>query len=565
MKLPALVLAATLLTPMLHAQAPPPPPPPPSGSASAGGTIPMAEPTGPLPSFLIADVHSSKYSPYPNMHGGQIFGDRYILHDANMVDLIHTAYGLDANNIQGGPSWLERDRFEIIAKVPPHTTAVQARLMLRQLLTDRFQLVTHTGMKPMPAWAITVKDASRMKEAANPGSMNCKNDNPPPAPGSGPPHTISLTCTSARMEWFTNLVRGWLGTNDTVIDKTNLTGQYDIHFTATPAQLIPQAGADAIPVQVALEKDLGLQLTHDVAPRQVLLVDSVLRKPTPNSPNLAKELPQPPPPEFEVATIKPSDPNGPQGANGNIEGGQVKVRNFTLKILIPIAWDLNEGDDNAIANAPKWFDTDKFDIVAKVAPEAVAASTGTEQFGQSVDIDDLRRALQKLILDRFQMKVHMEDRPIDSYRLIAVGPKMKAADPSVRTSCKEGPGPDGKDPRITNPALNRLLTCTNISMDELSDELQRLANGYIHNPIENATGLKGGYDFTLSFSAAGTANAASAAAAASPNGSPAASDPNGAITLQDAVQHQLGLKLEKVKRPLPVLVIDAATEKPLDN
>jgi len=92
------------------------------------------------------------------------------------------------------------------------------------------------------------------------------------------------------------------------------------------------------------------------------------------------------------------------------------------------------------------------------------------------------------------------------------------------------------------------------------------------------TGLEGGYDFTLSFSAAGLLQSggpgrggeqAGPAAPAAPNapagGVAGASDPNGALSLFDAMNKQLGLKLEMQKRPMPVLVIDHVEEKPTDN
>ena len=61
--------------------------------------------------------------------------------------------------------------------------------------------------------------------------------------------------------------------------------------------------------------------------------------------------------------------------------------------------------------------------------------------------------LQALLEDRFKLQVHMEDRAVWAYTLIAVNPKLRKADPLSRTRCKEGPGPDGKDPRTANPVL----------------------------------------------------------------------------------------------------------------
>ena len=174
--------------------------------------------------------------------------------------------------------------------------------------------------------------------------------------------------------------------------------------------------------------------------------------------------------------------------------------------------------------------------------------------------------VRALLMDRFKLAVHMEDRPINAYTLLSEKPKLTKADPSSRTKCEEGPGPDGKDPRDKNPALNRLLTCQNLTMTQFSEMLQGLASGYIFVPVKDSTGLEGGWDFTLSFSTAGTyQNAGRGAAAPAAGGAAMASDPSGALSLPEAVNKQLGLKLEKQMRPVPVLVIDHVEEKPTDN
>ena len=57
-----------------------------------------------------------------------------------------------------------------------------------------------------------------------------------------------------------------------------------------------------------------------------------------------------------------------------------------------------------------------------------------------LDIDDVWAMLRALIVERFQMTTHTEDRPVTAYNLVAVKPKMKKADPNSRTKYKEGPG-----------------------------------------------------------------------------------------------------------------------------
>jgi uncharacterized protein (TIGR03435 family) len=84
----------------------------------------------------------------------------------------------------------------------------------------------------------------------------------------------------------------------------------------------------------------------------------------------------------------------------------------------------------------------------------------------------------------------------------------------------------------------------------------------------DATGIKGSYDFTVSYSPQSLLQSGGGGgdAGQQPAGGIAtASDPNGALSFVDAVSKQLGLKLETRKRMLPVLVIDHMEEKPTDN
>jgi uncharacterized protein (TIGR03435 family) len=80
----------------------------------------FAQPTDRAPTFEVADVQVSPHRAVPFMDGGFLRGDRYVLRQATMLDLIATAFGLDASNVQGGPIWLETDRFDVIAKATEH-------------------------------------------------------------------------------------------------------------------------------------------------------------------------------------------------------------------------------------------------------------------------------------------------------------------------------------------------------------------------------------------------------------------------------------------------------------
>jgi uncharacterized protein (TIGR03435 family) len=91
------------------------------------------------PAFQIADVHASIPTRNPNMQGGVLRAGRYEIRKATMLDLIKTAYGVDPDVVFGGPSWLEWDRFDVIAKAPENTPPATVKRMLQLLLADRFK------------------------------------------------------------------------------------------------------------------------------------------------------------------------------------------------------------------------------------------------------------------------------------------------------------------------------------------------------------------------------------------------------------------------------------------
>src|ERR1035438_5182714 len=64
--------------------------------------------TASAPTFELADVHPSAHTTNPNFTGGALHGDRYLLHNATMVDIISLAYGFDNDNILSGPAWLDK-------------------------------------------------------------------------------------------------------------------------------------------------------------------------------------------------------------------------------------------------------------------------------------------------------------------------------------------------------------------------------------------------------------------------------------------------------------------------
>ena len=513
--------------------------------------------------FEIADVRVSDRQINIGVTGNAIRDGRYELHNATMVDLIRIAHGIDTEKVVGGPSWLELDRYTVIAKPPAGTSVQDARVMLRSLLSDRFKLAVHEDTRPLTAFVMTVAGGQhKMKEAAGGSAPGCQPQPPPqpPEPGVIPPQmAICRNMTMAALAQLLPRVAGAYLPNP-IADQTGLQGGYDfeIRFHARP--LLAQAGSEGISLFDALEKQLGLKLELKSMPTSALVVDSVERRPSANSPDVAKVLPPPPPPEFEVASIKPTSPDQ-QGTRAQIQPtGMVNVVGMPLRQLMQLAWDLQSEE---LIAAPQWTATARFDLVAR----AFASTTNTDQ--PPIEIDTLRQMLRTFLSERFQIKTHVEMREVSGYVLSAPKPRLTKADPASRTRCTEGPAANSADPRNRNPILSRLITCQNMTMAQFAERLLSLANGYVRVPAVDATGLEGGYTFTVNFSPIGVlqggAGRGGEAGPVAGGAALSASEPNGALSLPEALDRQLGLKLELQKRPMEVLVFDHIAEKPVEN
>ena len=541
--------------------------------------------------FPVADVHTSPRTSFPIVRGPFYTSGRYELRFATMLDLIRIAYAVDPERVSGGPNWLELDRFDVFAKTPETSNVETRRSMLRSLLAERFKLTTHNDNQPMAAYGLTAK-GPHLKEASGDGETGCKftveNASNGPPPGGGPIQmpTLVYTCRNITMPAFAQALlnapaAGQYLNKRLVVDQTELQGSYDFTLRYTPkAPAGMSITGEQIPLFDALEKQLGLKLVATTAPMQTVVVDSVNRKPTENSAEAMKNFPAQPT-EFEVASLKPSAPNARPG-QPDIKNGRLYLPGISLQSLVMIAWDINGPE--FLIGAPKWLNDDKYEILAK-APEGVAIGDLTpNRNAVPVNIDALRPMLRALIVERFQMAVHNEERPMNGYTLVVNKPKLKKADPASRTKWQDGNAEDTKGDKNAKPSLGRLVICQNVTMAQFAEMLPNIAPGYLRTNVVDATGLEGGYDFTFSFSPmgalqsaqtakppAGSAAAGGAAAPGGAGGAPAAeatlsaSDPVEALSLFDALNKQLGLKLETVKRPVQVLVIDKIERKPTEN
>ena len=163
-----------------------------------------------------------------------------------------------------------------------------------------------------------------------------------------------------------------------------------------------------------------------------------------------------------------------------------------LVLGIQLAWNL---PNEQFLVGPKWLETR-----VRVHRPRVRERGPNANVQQDEDI--ARRMLQALLVERFQMKYHMEDRPMTAFNIRADNPKMTKADPAKRTRCFEG-APPGSPAAARAPQFGRQVTCQNITMAQFGAWLPSIAGGYTQVPAVDMTGLEGGYDFTLDFSPIG--------------------------------------------------------------
>jgi uncharacterized protein (TIGR03435 family) len=231
-------------------------------------------------------------------------------------------------------------------------------------------------------------------------------------------------------------------------------------------------------------------------------------------------------PAFEVVTIKPSDPND-GGSGFQTRGRRILAVNATMNDLISFSYGVHV---RQIVGGPPWFATDRYYI------EGVPDAPGQPNLKQ------FRSMIQKLLADRFNLKLHSEQRELSVYSLTVAkgGPKMT----------KSLGNPDGPpDDTLSRSAWMRE---TNTTMAEFAKALQYV----LDKPVLDHTGLSGRWDFRVQWTPDESQFGGMAP--------PPSSNPNAPPGLFTAFQEQIGLKLDLVKAPAEVLVVDHV-ERPSAN
>jgi uncharacterized protein (TIGR03435 family) len=509
------------------------------------------------------DVHPSGPNTIREMRV-RFWRGRYELRNATLVDLIHTAWNVDPDNVVGGPDWLDLKRFDVIATAPADSTPETLHLILRELLKARFQLAVHNAETKRPAYFIEAEKKPELQPADGAEDSACvprPDETPARRPGL-PVEPVIIDCrnvTVAALAKSMTSIREMSGYlfNYPVLDRTGLKGAWNFSLKWTPRNFYFPAPAAGEPITLfdAFRKQLGLKLSLGEVAAPVIVVDKVNEKPTPNRPGVSEQLSSRP--QFEVADIK-QDREVTEGSYVRIDrGGLVRIHMSMKGLILEAGGDYNP---HRIIGGPKDMDSTRWFVLARAPAEEGAASGWNGPVWNGVDVDSMRAMLRSLLEDRFKLETHIEEREVSGYALVAAKPKLRKANGTNRPGCKEGPGADGKDPRLTNPMASRLFTCRNVTLVQFVDHLNEVMYGGL--PTMDATGISGRYDMTLDFS---PPSAFTDTPGPDSDSRLAASEPNGAISIFEALEKQLGLKLKTRKVMVPVIVIDHVNETPTEN
>jgi uncharacterized protein (TIGR03435 family) len=190
--------------------------------------------------------------------------------------------------VVNGPSWLESERFDIVARTAAAVPSGDLRGLLQALLAERFKLVTRKEMRPLSAYVLLrADDSTRERPSWKPFTGECAT---PPGQASAPAAAGAVQCgprtggpgrlllVGVPMQQLAGLLTLVLG--QPVIDKTELPGRYDIDLTFVPER--PQPGVELAPelanrpsLFTAVQEQLGLRLVSQQQPLEVLVVEHV--------------------------------------------------------------------------------------------------------------------------------------------------------------------------------------------------------------------------------------------------------------------------------------------------
>ena len=203
---------------------------------------------------------------------------------------------------------LDKQTYDLIARVPPGTTKEQFRAMLRNLLEDRLVLKTHVNSKEFKAYELVVaksgpklseverlSDILPLKPLESDKTRSLATGSRPKLSASAPDIKSSnsmsggylLARLSAQQQPISNLVRLLRPNSDLpIVDQTGLTGKYSFRleytFSGPGSAIVSDSIPSAPDLVVAIEQQLGLKLLSTKLPFDVVFVESFNNQPKDN-------------------------------------------------------------------------------------------------------------------------------------------------------------------------------------------------------------------------------------------------------------------------------------------
>jgi len=234
----------------------------------------------PKPKFEAASI--KKVAPGSPASNREISSSGVFETTTNLPQLIYGAYGIEPRRIIGAPTWARGnasdDFFEVKARAGTSASFAEMQPMIQSLLEDRFKLTSHTEMRAMPHFALTLPPSGKLGAYVRPVE-DCSKRPPSPAKPAG---TTFRGSVCGRMEHVARVVSFEI--NEIVVDKTGIAGTFEA-FLFKPEELTERpTGPPPSPIptiQRAVLDQWGLKLDSSREPVQVLVIDSV-QQPTEN-------------------------------------------------------------------------------------------------------------------------------------------------------------------------------------------------------------------------------------------------------------------------------------------
>jgi uncharacterized protein (TIGR03435 family) len=239
--------------------------------------------------------------------------------------------------------------------------------------------------------------------------------------------------------------------------------------------------------------------------------------------------------EFEVVSVKQNTNNGQSDWSPRRSGDLVTMHNTQPGTMIGYAYHITASYQLAgfvqfTPDEANWYDVDA-------------------RIGRDASDDEVRRMFQSLLADRFKLKIHRETRELPVYELtIAKGqPRLESSGAGPMNLTIEGKHLTVKPGECSTSMWNdgSHIICHGAAMERIVAEV----SGGLYAPVVDRTGLTGTYDLHVRYM---------------PEGRKLKIDAEAGPSLQQAFPDETGIKLEKGKGPVEVLVIDHV-EKPTGN